>query len=110
MSHFANSEFFGSGGLFIATTVATPVFSPTSDTYASDQSVSISDAISGVDIYYTLTTNGSVPIDPTTSDTLHSGAISVAGDGAHVRIKAFAVKAGYTDSNIVSAEYFINYP
>ncbi len=77
--------------------VATPTFSPAAGTYSSTQTVTISDATSGVTIYYT--TNGTTP---TTSSTVYSAAISVT---ATETIKALAVKTGYTNSAVGSAAY-----
>ncbi|MGW7823890.1 chitobiase/beta-hexosaminidase C-terminal domain-containing protein [Streptomyces puniciscabiei] len=80
-------------------TVATPTFSPGGGSYASAQSVTISDATSGAVIHYT--TNGSTP---TASSTTYSGAINV---GSTATLKAIAVKSGSTDSAVASATYTI---
>jgi hypothetical protein len=79
--------------------VPTPTFSPVAGTYTSAQSVTISDSLSGVTIYYT--TNGSTP---TTSSSVYSSAITVS---ATETINAIAVKSGYTDSSEASATYTI---
>jgi hypothetical protein len=91
-------EAFGGGGT--TPTVATPTFSPAGGTYASAQSVSISDSTSGATIYYT--TNGSTP---TTSSTKYSGAISV---GSTTTIEAIGVLSGDNNSSVASATYTIN--
>jgi len=88
-----------------STPAATPTFSPPGGTYASDQSVTISCATSGVPIYYT--TNGSTP---TTSSTPYTGAISVAGHGTTMTIKAIATAPGYSSSAVGNATYTISYP
>jgi uncharacterized delta-60 repeat protein len=86
------------------TQVATPTFNPAPDTYGDDQSVTISCATYGAAIYYT--TDGT---DPTSSGTAYSGAISVAGDGTTVTIKAVGVMSGVADSAVASASYTIQY-
>ena len=84
--------------------VATPTFSPVAGTYATDQTVTISTTTSGATIYYT--TNGDTP---TTSSSMYSSPISIAGNGTSKTIKAIAVKTGMTNSDVASASYTINY-
>ncbi len=84
--------------------VDAPVFNPAAGTYGLDQSVVISTATSGAEIYYT--TDGSTP---TSGSTPYDAAITVAGHGSTMTIKAVAVKSGQADSETVSAEYVINY-
>lgn len=98
-------------------TVAEPVEAPTADltenTYTSNQSVALASATAGADIYYTMTTDGSVPADPTTSSTKYTGAISLAGtEGSSItyKIKAVAVKSGMRDSSVSSFTYTISIP
>ncbi len=76
-----------------------PTFSPAAGTYATSQSVTISDATSGTTIYYT--TNGTTP---TTSSTAYSGPITVSATGT---LKAIAVKTGSTNSAVSMATYTI---
>ena len=83
----------------ISSVLPTPTFSPTAGTFASAQSVTISDATSGAAIYYT--TNGATP---TTSSTKYSGPISVSSTET---IEAMAVESGYTNSAVASATYSI---
>jgi hypothetical protein len=78
---------------------ATPTFSPVAGTYASTQSVTISDATAGASIYYT--TDGSTP---TTSSTKYTVPISVATTTA---IKAIATAPGFSASAVASASYTI---
>lgn len=98
-------------------TVAEPIEAPTADltenTYTSNQSVNLASATAGTDIYYTMTTDGSEPVDPTTSSTKYTGAISLtgtAGSSITYKIKAFAVKTGMVDSSISSFTYTISIP
>jgi hypothetical protein len=79
---------------------ATPTFSPGAGTYASAQTVTISDGTSGSTIYYT--TNGAAP---TTSSSVYSSAITVS---VTETLKALAIKTGYTNSAVASAAYTIN--
>ncbi len=76
-----------------------PAFSPAVGTYASAQSVTLSDATAGATIYYT--TNGATP---TTSSTLYKGAIPVS---ASETIEAIAVASGYTNSVVATGSYTI---
>src|SRR5262249_51769822 len=78
---------------------ATPTFNPPAGTYSSSQSVTISDASSGVTIYYT--TNGSTP---TTSSTVYTGPITVS---LTETVKAIAAQTGWTNSSVGSAAYTI---
>jgi hypothetical protein len=81
---------------------STPTFSPAAGSYATTQSVSISDATSGATIYYT--TNGTTP---TTSSTQYTGPITVSTTET---LQAIAVAAGYTNSAVASATYTITPP
>ena len=83
----------------IAPALPAPTFSPAAGTYATSQSVTISDATSGTTIYYT--TNGTTP---TTSSTIYSGAITVS---ATETLEAIAVETGYTNSAVATAAYTI---
>jgi len=83
----------------IAPTLPTPIFSVPAGTYTSAQNVTISDATSGVTIYYT--TNGTTP---TTSSTKYTGAITVS---ATETIEAIATKSGSTNSAVAKAIYTI---
>jgi N-acetylneuraminic acid mutarotase len=78
---------------------ATPTFSPASGTYATPQTVTISDATPGATIYYT--TDNTMP---TTSSALYSGPISVS---SLETILAIVVVNGSTNSAIASAVYTI---
>jgi len=83
------------------TVVATPTFSVAAGTYATSQTISISDATSGATIYYT--TNGTTP---TTSSTKYTGtAIAVSTTET---LEAIAVAAGYTNSAVATAAYTID--
>ena len=86
-----------SGGL---PTVATPTFSPAAGSYGPAQTVTISDATSGVTIYYT--TNGSTP---TTASSAYSSPITVS---ATETLKALATHSGDNNSAVASAVYTIN--
>ncbi len=79
--------------------VATPAFSLAAGTYATAQSVTITDATAGATIYYT--TNGATP---TPLSTKYTVAIPVS---ASENIEAIAVATGLADSNIAEATYDI---
>ncbi len=81
-------------------TCATPVASPAAGTYNATQSVTLTTATSGADIYYT--TNGNTP---TSESTKYTTAISVA---ATTTIKAIAIKDGAYDSEVLTAAYTIS--
>jgi len=87
-----------------STPTTTPAFSPEGGTYTSDQSVTISCAISVAQIYYT--TDGSTP---TTSSTEYTTPISVAGHGTTKTIKALATAAGYSTSDVKTEAFVIDY-
>jgi len=76
-----------------------PTLSPAAGTYATSQSVTISDATVGTTIYYT--TNGTTP---TTSSTVYSSPVSVS---ATETIEAIAVETGYINSAVATAAYTI---
>jgi hypothetical protein len=83
-----------------ATVPATPpVFTPGSGTYTTPQSVTITDALPGVSIYYT--TDGTTP---TPGSTKYTGPITVP---ASVRLKAIAWGGNYGPSPVASANYTI---
>jgi hypothetical protein len=76
-----------------------PVFSMPSAIYATAQTITLSDAVSGATIYYT--TDGSTP---TTASKLYSAPIQVS---ATERINAIAVLTNYSQSTVASALYRI---
>ncbi len=97
-SNYNNSS-VASAVYTIMTPAATPVFSVIPGTYASAQTVSISDATAGSSIYFT--TNGSAP---TASSSLYVGPITVS---ATETLQAIAVASNYNNSAVASAAYTI---
>ena len=83
----------------IETPAATPDVSVAAGTYATAQSVTLSDATVGAAIHYT--TNGTTP---TSGSTLYAGPISVSKTET---VKAIAVASGYLNSSVASATYVI---
>jgi hypothetical protein len=83
----------------IAPAAATPAASLAVGTYASAQTVTLTDATAGAVIYYT--TNGTTP---TTASTKYTAPIKVT---ATETIKAIAVVAGHADSEVKSVAYTI---
>ena len=76
---------------------ATPTFSPPAGTYGAPQSVVLSDASPGVNVYYT--TDGTTP---TTASFLYTGPISVTATST---IKAIAAGPGWTASAVATVAY-----
>ena len=95
-SGYSNSA-VASGTFTIA--VGTPVYSPRPGTYASAQSVTITDTTAGAVIYYT--TDGSTPIS---SSKLYTGPVLVSSNQT---IKAIAMAPGYSNSAVGTAAYTI---
>jgi N-acetylneuraminic acid mutarotase len=93
---------FGASAPSFLPPAATPTLSPAGGTFASSQSVTISDSIPGATIYYT--TNGTTP---TTSSTQYTGAITVSSTET---IQAIAIASGYSSSTVNSAAYTIGVP
>ncbi len=78
---------------------ATPTFSPAGGTYTSAQQVTINDATTGANIYYT--TNGGTP---SASSTLYTGPVTVSQSET---LSAIAIASGYSNSAVASAAYTI---
>jgi hypothetical protein len=83
----------------VATTVATPVFTPAPGTYTGAQNVTITSATAGATIKYT--TDGT---NPTAASATYTGPVAIATTKT---LKAIAQKAGSTDSAIASGLYTI---
>jgi hypothetical protein len=79
--------------------VPSPAFSPGAGNYKGAQTITISDALPGVSIYYTV--NGSTP---STSSTPYTGPITVSKSRT---LKAIAVFSGWSNSSTASASYTI---
>ena len=76
-----------------------PLFSLAGGTYATAQSVTITEGMAGSTIYYT--TNGTTP---TTSSTVYSGPITISTSET---LEAIAVNSKYTPSPVASVSYTI---
>lgn len=83
-------------------TTATPTFSVSAGSYATSQTVSISESTPGAQIYVTL--DGTTP---KTQGAGYQGPIAVTGS---VTVKAIAVAPGYLPSSIATAAYTITTP
>ncbi|HHW01078.1 MAG TPA: DUF4982 domain-containing protein [Clostridiaceae bacterium] len=79
--------------------VEAPTASPESGTYIGAQTIVLSTATEGAEIYYT--TDGSIP---TAESTKYEGPIVISED---TTIKAIAIKAGYEDSDVAEFNYVI---
>jgi uncharacterized repeat protein (TIGR03803 family) len=99
----------------IGLTVPSPVLSVPAGAYAAAQSVTVTDALVGTSIYYTL--DGTTPTynsnGPLGTTQLYSGPIAIAASGATsntsatTQLNVIAAFSGYNDSNEVSATYVI---
>jgi len=78
-------------------TVATPTASPNGGTFTTNQDVTLSTVTAGAYIYYTL--DGSTP---TRGSALYSGVFTLT---ATTTVRAIAVKAGMTDSAVMSVTF-----
>jgi fibronectin type 3 domain-containing protein len=96
---FTNST-VASASYTISSVLQTPVFSVAAGTYATAQTVALSDPHAGVTIYYT--TDGTTP---TTSSTVYTAPITVSTTET---LEAIAVETGFTNSAIATATYTIN--
>jgi len=77
----------------------TPTFSPAGGIYSGAQTVTISDATSGANIYYT--TDGSVP---SASSTLYTSPVTISKTAT---LSAIAIVSGNSNSGVASATYTI---
>ena len=84
----------------VSEAVSAPVFSVNGGTYTSIQSITLSCATEGATIRYT--TDGSIP---TSTSEIYTGPITVAGNKI---IKAYAQKAGMTDSDVSVSSYLLS--
>lgn len=101
MGYDAEGNFSELGDLWTQIKKASlPQFSLPAGPYTGAQSVTITDATSGVTLYYTA--NGATP---TASSTKYTGAIQVS---ATETVQAIAVASGYTTSGVASVAYTIN--
>jgi hypothetical protein len=99
MAGFSNSA-IASATYTINGSVAAPIFSVAAGTYNTAQTVSISTATSGATIYYT--TDGTTP---TSSSASYSSALSISST---IVLRAIALKSGFSDSTVTTANYVIN--
>ena len=95
----ASSAVMSAGYTINLNAVATPVFSPSGGNYTSAQSVTITDSVSGANIFYTI--DGTAP---TTASKAYTGPITVS---ANTTINAIATTSGYANSAVATASYTI---
>jgi hypothetical protein len=79
---------------------ATPAFSPAGGVYTSAQAVTITDATTGANIYYTV--DGSTP---KATSALYTGPVTVSRTQT---LSAIAIASGFGNSGVASAAYTIN--
>ena len=92
----------GAPSVLPAQPAATPAFSLAAGTYASAQTLTISDQTPGATIYYT--TNGTVP---NSNSAVYQGQIMVSSSET---VQAIAVANGYSISSLATAAYSITQP
>lgn len=85
----------GSGGTTTPSQAATPACSPATGNFSATQYLTCTTATPGGLIYYTSSTSGTAPADPTSASTLYSGAITVATSTIY---KFIAAAQGHTNS------------
>ena len=87
--------------------VSIPIFNPSANTYNTNtaQEVEITCGTTGASIYYTMTTNGTTPADPTEQSNLYSSAIPITKTGTIIKAKAF--KTGMDASSVATATFTI---
>ena len=85
-----------------------PTFSPAASEYTTAQNVTMT-ATGAEHIYYTMTSDGSTPADPTIESPEYTSAIALDANGTY-KFKAIAVKAGFAPSNVTSATYTLDLP
>lgn len=93
--------------------VETPTSNLTDGVYKDNQTVAFTSATKGATIYYTITTDGTEPTNPTLSSKVYNEEISLTGaEGRNVvyNIKAIAVKDGMRDSEVMKVTYTISIP
>jgi hypothetical protein len=98
----------GSAAYVITTAAATPTFSPVAGTYASAQSVTISDTTAGASIFYT--TDGTTPGTTVGGSTKQFSPATPISVTASETIKAVATASGFSTSAVGSAAYVITTP
>ena len=81
---------------------ATPTFSPAAGTYATAQTVTISDTTGGATIYYT--TDGTTPTPGSRTTTQYTSPFSITST---TTVKAIATASGLTTSSLATATYTI---
>ena len=93
----------------VASAVSTPTFSPISGTEVYyGTKVTAESATDGADLYYTLTTDGSTPADPTDASTAYpDGGIAITANNVKIKIIA---KKGSDYSSVASATYSLKAP
>ena len=97
------------GSIQVVDTLPTPVFSPPTGGFIGAQNITITCNEPGATIYYTFTTNGNPPPDPTVLSNSGIAGSSVAAVNVPIdslkSIKAIAVRAGSANSPVALAEY-----
>lgn len=103
------SDLAVAGGIRVVDTLPTPLFSPVAGGYIGAQNVTITCNQPGATIYYTFTTDGTAPPNPTImsdSGTAGSSTASVTVPIDSIQsIKAMAIMSGSANSPVAQADY-----
>src|ERR1035437_5658514 len=99
---YTSSDVAKAAYVFVPEQAVAPAFSLGAGSYSGPQSVIITDATPGVDIYFTI--DGT---SPTAASTLYSTPITISSSGT---LSAIAVATGFANSTVTSADYEIAPP
>lgn len=97
------------GTITVVDTLPTPAFTPTAGGYIGPVTITVNCNEPGTTIYYTYTTDGSPPPNPTTSSNQGTAGSSTAilnmAADSILSVKAMAVKAGSANSPVAQADF-----
>ena len=90
---------------YVSNKVSTPSITiPTTTPFVSSKTVTMSSGTDGASIYYTMTTDGTTPAEPTTSSTLYDPENKPVITSS-ATFKAIGVKDGMTNSSVITQSF-----